>query len=334
VRNQTVDALKGYAIILVVLGHVIENSIYQSDHNRIYELIYSFHMPLFMFLSGYIIFGTVKKPASKWLWSKVERLLIPFFIWFLIWSIFGQFDFIKLSFINVWSGVQAHLLNDVVDPLTTPWFLLVLFMFYCILLVINYLEKYLGYFVYIWIFLFLCIQPAHDAWLIFLRWYYAFFFIGYLIAEHRDKLPMINAKVKLILTLIFCGSFITLFSLYPNRQYIYMAGVTLPAPFAFKFSIAWLGIAASYALISWFRNKWIIRPLSYLGLYTLDIYVLHVILIKCGLRIYSAVFLSWNLGIYPAVIFVTLFALLLSLGVSRVLRFCPILKYVLFGSKS
>lgn len=322
VRNKTIDALKGYAITLVVLGHAIDHYINDSLNNEVFRFIYSFHMPLFMFLSGYIIFGTVKKPEGKWLWSKVERLLIPFFIWFLIWSAYRQFDFIHFSFINVWSGVQANLLNGAVDSTITPWFLLVLFIFYCILLMIQYLEKYLGYFVYIWIFLFLLIQPVQNMWLFYLQWYYAFFFTGYLIAEHQDKLPMINAKVKLILTLIFCGSFITLASLF-----------SFQSPQPFKYLIAFLGIATSYALISCLHDKWIIQPLSYLGLYTLDIYVLHGLFFSWGLVICSALFFSWNLGIYPEVIFVTLFALLLSLGISWVLRFFPILKFVLFGSK-
>jgi fucose 4-O-acetylase-like acetyltransferase len=329
VRNKTVDALKGYAIILVVLGHVIENNIYNNLDNKIFQFIYSFHMPLFMFLSGYIIFGTVKKPWSKWLWSKVERLLIPFFIWFLIWSIYKQFDFIHFSFINGMSGVEAYFLNGIADPTITLWFLMVLFIFYCILLMIKYLERYLGYFSYIWILLFLYILPVQNIWLIYLQWYYAFFFIGYLMAEHRDKLPIVNAKIKLL----SCVSFIALFSLYPHRQYIYDVGITSPALFPFKFLIACLGIAASYSLISWLSDKWISPLLSYLGLYTLDIYVLHAMFFSWGLGIYLALFSRWNFGIYPELIFVTLFALLFSLSISWALRFSPTLKFVLFGSK-
>jgi hypothetical protein len=149
-------------------------------------------------------------------------------------------------------------------------------------------------------------------------------------AEHRDKLPMIDSKIKLL----FCGSFITIFFLFPNRPYNIDVLLISPVQWAIKFSTACLGIAASYALISWLRDKWISQPLSYLGFYTLDIYVLHSMFISCGLIIYLALFSKWDPGIYPALIFVTLFALLLSLGISWVIRRSSILKFVLFGSKT
>lgn len=56
-RNTTIDILKGIAIILVVYGHVIQRSMspYEIDAhlNPVFKLIYTFHMPLFFFLSGY-----------------------------------------------------------------------------------------------------------------------------------------------------------------------------------------------------------------------------------------------------------------------------------------
>ncbi|ROT03695.1 hypothetical protein ED388_12660 [Muribaculaceae bacterium Isolate-007 (NCI)] len=46
-----IDCLKGFAIFLVVLGHVVQN--YNLMDSWIFRIIYSFHMPLFMFMSGY-----------------------------------------------------------------------------------------------------------------------------------------------------------------------------------------------------------------------------------------------------------------------------------------
>lgn len=57
-RILYIDWLKGIAIILVVMGHVIGFDIYSGDscmNSFLYRLISSFHMPLFIFLSGLVV---------------------------------------------------------------------------------------------------------------------------------------------------------------------------------------------------------------------------------------------------------------------------------------
>lgn len=54
-RDVSIDALKGFAAILVVLGHVTQfcfNSTYET--NFLFKIPYSFHMMLFFFISGHI----------------------------------------------------------------------------------------------------------------------------------------------------------------------------------------------------------------------------------------------------------------------------------------
>lgn len=52
VRLQYIDRLKGLAIILVVMGHIFG---FSQPEDGINTFIYTFHMPLFMFLSGLVI---------------------------------------------------------------------------------------------------------------------------------------------------------------------------------------------------------------------------------------------------------------------------------------
>lgn len=66
-RIAYIDLLKGFAIFLVVMGHFLAWNIPEScqpnfGQSFVYRLIYSFHMPLFFFLSGYLV--DVKK--EKW----------------------------------------------------------------------------------------------------------------------------------------------------------------------------------------------------------------------------------------------------------------------------
>lgn len=51
------DSLKGWLILLVVLGHAIQNTLgADCDNNHLWNMIYSFHMPAFMAISGYLAF--------------------------------------------------------------------------------------------------------------------------------------------------------------------------------------------------------------------------------------------------------------------------------------
>lgn len=54
-RINYIDRMKGLAILLVVLGHVY-SFVMGAESSEVNRFIYSFHMPLFMALSGYVAF--------------------------------------------------------------------------------------------------------------------------------------------------------------------------------------------------------------------------------------------------------------------------------------
>ena len=56
-RLLWLDSLKGWLILLVVLGHAIQYSMVGScEDNHLWNIIYSFHMPAFMAVSGYVAY--------------------------------------------------------------------------------------------------------------------------------------------------------------------------------------------------------------------------------------------------------------------------------------
>lgn len=77
-RSITIDIIKGLAIILVVIGHFIpENSPYWYVKMR--EIIYTFHMPTFLFASGYIFMKYYKNDSLKSFYAKkFNRLIVPY----------------------------------------------------------------------------------------------------------------------------------------------------------------------------------------------------------------------------------------------------------------
>jgi polysaccharide biosynthesis protein PslL len=74
-RNLTVDVAKGIGIILVVIGH---NWSVLHPKGELFRIIFSFHLPLFFFLSG--IFLKASNSLSTFLGSRAELLLKPYFI--------------------------------------------------------------------------------------------------------------------------------------------------------------------------------------------------------------------------------------------------------------
>lgn len=113
-RLLYIDRLKGFAIFLVVLGHIIENNVVNSTNNVIFRFIYSFHMPFFFFLSGYIANKTIKIDSLKnylfYLRNKAVALLIPMVMWAFISKYFfsDQHYFGYKTFFGVFANAALH----------------------------------------------------------------------------------------------------------------------------------------------------------------------------------------------------------------------------------
>ncbi len=73
-RDDYFDALKGIAIILVIIGHSSATSIWPQLDSAIGRAIYSFHMPVFFIISGYFISRT--KPAFSYIIKRSYKMLI------------------------------------------------------------------------------------------------------------------------------------------------------------------------------------------------------------------------------------------------------------------
>lgn len=82
---MTFCLLAGVAMIMVVAGHLGYNIITVGDLFP----YYSFHVPLFMFISGYLYRETSQEHPVAYVKKKVQRLLVPYFIWNLIYGLFA-----------------------------------------------------------------------------------------------------------------------------------------------------------------------------------------------------------------------------------------------------
>jgi fucose 4-O-acetylase-like acetyltransferase len=90
-RIEYLDIARGIGILLVVLGH----NDFEAISVFVHQVIYSFHIPLFFFLSGYFINTSI--PFFDFFKKRFSSLLKPyFFIIFLIY--FTSVSFEKMGF--------------------------------------------------------------------------------------------------------------------------------------------------------------------------------------------------------------------------------------------
>ena len=109
-KRHFIDNIKVVLIFLVVFGHLIERYIDTSDTlMAIYMFIYIFHMPLFIYISGYL-----SKNVNKSKKIFLKDLLIPYIFLNIIWY---SLAYIYTGDINL----------PIIYPGWTLWFLLSLF---------------------------------------------------------------------------------------------------------------------------------------------------------------------------------------------------------------
>lgn len=131
-RASWVDVAKAIGIILVVYGHVARgvNASNIGLDSEIYVLIdsiiYSFHMPLFFFLSGLFFLKSFEKYKALGLtFNKIDTILYPYVLWTLIQ---GGLNVSLSSFTNNHKALEQVL--TFWEPYAQFWFLYTLFLLF------------------------------------------------------------------------------------------------------------------------------------------------------------------------------------------------------------
>ena len=122
-----IDNLKGMLIFLVVFGHVIERL---GERNGMYNLIYVFHMPLFVIITGM----TFKNYILNNEWKKIfVKIFIPYIIFQIFYTLLiNRFNF---SSIMGWKYLLV--------PYYHMWYIFSLIIWsYVTIFLKNYINKY------------------------------------------------------------------------------------------------------------------------------------------------------------------------------------------------
>lgn len=233
-REKLPDILRGFAIIMVVFGHCIQEgsgeifkvqSLYFSD--KIYQFIYSFHMPLFMMVSGYLSYAGIKRAATKTeriglIKRRACSLLVPVFMW-------TALDYIRILITNYINGTpqpEAIVFVYFYNALNNLWFLWAVFWCFLIVYCVHYIFKDS---VLIYLIGFMALFFIPDGLGLGAYKYMMPFFISAFYAHDFIKEKIINASDKIKAWHIAVNGviFIGLFIFFDESSFIYLTGYKL-----------------------------------------------------------------------------------------------------------
>ena len=118
-RIEWLDVAKGLGVLLVILGHLW----YKCSFPIVNQVIYTFHMPMFFILSGFI-FKKGDLKFGSFASSKIKRLLLPTLIFFLLGAAFLLFHS-KEPFAVI---LRKFFFVDGICPYNNPcWYFITLF---------------------------------------------------------------------------------------------------------------------------------------------------------------------------------------------------------------
>lgn len=274
-RDNSVDVIKGIAILLVVLGHAIQFGTVNFDNNIIYKIIYSFHMPLFMFVSGYIASRT-KIFNYKFVLRKFNTLVIPFIIWYLINYIVNS----KYKELNI----IEYMVILIKAPDKGLWFLWILFLCFCILTIFYRIMKVNKKLIIILLIVLNILGLKFNfIGLNLVAWYFPFFYIGFLVAGKKAILLRYSKALLILSILIY---FFTMPFWHRTSGPLFLSNVNI---LFFDITIFRVIITFVYKYITAFSAIFILfytvkslgilknsKLFQYLGKKTMDIYIIHL----------------------------------------------------------
>lgn len=269
-RIVYLDLVKLFTIYLVILGHVIAMMVNgYAVGGRLYAFIYSFHMPLFMLLSGYFISNRyLQKPLVEAVATRAKQLLLPAIT---CTAICLLYLFFARNHINARDEIIGN-----------SWFLKVLFVYY----VIFYLLKRLH--INDWIlFVISCVVlflfPYGSTLQINLL--FPYFWGGYLLRKYNVLVKTSSWAYTSFFVMMYAGGYY-LQRLFDIPNYIQISIETIPNMWylmLLRYFVAFTGCMSVICLFSALNNKirenkTFLRIAGY-GKYTLGVYVLQTILV-------------------------------------------------------
>ena len=275
-RIVWIDAFKGFLIALVVLGHALQCIFGDAcEDNVVWRLIYSFHMPCFIMLSGLFAPKDVQSIGTfgKIVVRRCAQLLLPMLCWQAIYHFTPPHYSISLgSFIDC--GVY--------------WFLWALFFISVIFVFAEYLATILGcksWIVHIAIIVILfgimVLLDYREHGVQYISYYYPYYVFGSYYHQWMSKKSGGMAPYYIGLVIWFIAALF--WNMHEPPVFLKVAAIPSSLTcYVYRYFVAILAIVVFYGLAQRFLSKenLICSLLNRIGILSLGIYTIHIIFIK------------------------------------------------------
>ncbi|MCM1032316.1 MAG: acyltransferase family protein [Odoribacter sp.] len=349
-RLHYFDMLKGVAIFLVVMGHIITMCVREVDRTALFKFIERIHMPLFFFISGWFTFkisadGRVAIPKIG---QRALRLLLPMVAVSSLWVYYFPHSGLQSPLVSTFEGLWANTWKN------GYWFTFVLFQIFVIYAATSRLLDYcktvyasVGLGLAIWaallsLYLYV-LTPEVSAYLsleLTASFYPAFMF-GVLARRYRDSfMSAIHssscqtvAMLVLAVTMYMCC--------WPWEFGVEGLGaIALNAVLHISLSVIAFAVFESWADIAFDPQA---RPATrtvasiweYVGTRSLGIYLLHYFFLF-PMGVFRETLSAMNLSLVPMAVFSAFWAvavIAMVLLIMKILSFSKPLNLLLTGSK-
>lgn len=199
-RDKTIDFIKGLLILFVILGHTTLGltDMYSFDDtmNGITNVIYSFHMPCFIAVSGFLYREYVRNASqgiSSRIGHKAFNILLPYVT---ISVIYWMIKFALSNLLREPLSVSS-LISIPWKPIEIFWYLYALFLIYCVAYMADYVfarllphfkNKMELLFVLFFIIALTSYGRFHYVGFNYIACFQMYFYLGCLIKKWLDKL--------------------------------------------------------------------------------------------------------------------------------------------------
>ena len=324
-RIGYIDALRGFTMLLVVCVHTATFS--KIDTYPYSEFFILFRMPLFFFISGFILY----KKDYTWNLSNTTIFLSKKFLVQIIPTAIFLFLYMFIFTIDRINGLYNGY-----------WFTITLFEYFLVYSFSNIIFKkqlisstillILGIFLFItrylsWSWEWYNINTIINEYIIWNFEYFIFFIIGTIFKKHFDWVCKYVFNNNIIM--LFVVSLMLVGSIFYLNDYWVKLEVKLALSILGIFSIFYFFMKNS----DYMDNSRVGKVLQFIGRRTLDIYLLHYFFVNDSISWVKNFNFNSSTIIFIISILTSFVIIGICLLISKFLRTNPLLGKILFGAK-